>query len=238
MQALNVGLISVASTICIYFCYKFAMMEHSPLKTLWNRKIAGLKYCTNCGMVDTGNVNGKADDMVYFGKNPKLSRKLNTRKYVSFSKKDCNTRASLFQGTTQGGRIKPYKLKRFPRAICIGLPKAGTRAMLEYLKFHPKVAVNKKETAVFLYPPDKNGKWREYYLYIMPCSYADQITFEKNPNYASQRGKLIAERIYQFDPAMKLIFAVRNPIDRAMSHYIDYYVRTGRTHGKTFEVRI
>lgn len=49
----------------------------------------------------------------------------------------------------------------------------------------------------------------------MPFTSPGQITLEKSPAYFV--GKLVPKRVYEMNPRIKLIVAVRNPITRAVS---------------------
>ena len=126
--------------------------------------------------------------------------------------------------------------KRFPKVICIGLPKAGTTALLFFLRRHPHIAAFLGEVNFFTF--DKfYFKGLEHYLKKMPSSSPHQITFEKSPLYAvTKYGNKIMNRIHQFDPDIKLLFVVRNPIAKAMSAFQHFFVRLRKDKGKSFEV--
>lgn len=98
-----------------------------------------------------------------------------------------------------------------PNFIICGTQKGGTRALLQFLKQHPDIYMHPDEINFFSWHYNKGNKWYE--------SHFDKNVFvgEKSPSYM-----LIpeaAERIYQYAPNMKLIFCLRNPVDRAYSHY-------------------
>lgn len=57
----------------------------------------------------------------------------------------------------------------------------------------------------------------------MPYSLENQITVEKTPNYFVDWE--VPERIYNFNSSIKLILIVRNPIDRAVSDYVQLKVK-------------
>ena len=99
------------------------------------------------------------------------------------------------------------------------------------------MATVKKELKFFVSDTNFNGGLKAY-LDQMPCSTMDQITMEKSPEYVGWWRKETPQRIYDFDPAVKLLFAVRNPIDRAVSEYLHFWVNQGRGKGKSFEVII
>uniref|UniRef100_A0A7I4YKT2 Sulfotransfer_1 domain-containing protein n=1 Tax=Haemonchus contortus TaxID=6289 RepID=A0A7I4YKT2_HAECO len=104
--------------------------------------------------------------------------------------------------------------KSFPTAIIVGVKKAGTRALLEFLRINPNIRAPGPEVHFF----DKNyHKGLEWYREKMPLSKGSQLTIEKSPAYFHSR--TAAERIRALNPAMKIIVVVRNPVMRAISDY-------------------
>uniref|UniRef100_A0A915JR15 Sulfotransferase domain-containing protein n=1 Tax=Romanomermis culicivorax TaxID=13658 RepID=A0A915JR15_ROMCU len=104
--------------------------------------------------------------------------------------------------------------KRLPNAIIIGVKKAGTRALLEYLKLNPDIRSPAPEIHFF----DKYYfKGMEWYRYQMAPTWPWQITIEKTPSYFVT--KKAPSRIFSMNPLIKLILVVRNPVTRAISDY-------------------
>ncbi|CAJ0938015.1 unnamed protein product, partial [Mesorhabditis belari] len=107
-----------------------------------------------------------------------------------------------------------HKEKRFPSAIIIGVKKAGTRALLEFLRLNQKIHAPGPEVHFF----DKNyEKGLEWYRNQMPETTWNEVTIEKSPAYFVS--KSAPERIRQMNPKMKLIVVVRDPVTRAISDY-------------------
>ncbi|XP_052806705.1 heparan sulfate glucosamine 3-O-sulfotransferase 1-like [Mya arenaria] len=68
---------------------------------------------------------------------------------------------------------------------------------------------------------NENGNFKrpsdlDLYREIMPCSYSNQITMEKSPLYFFS--KFAAERIKALDANIKLVFIVKEPVERILSH--------------------
>ena len=104
-----------------------------------------------------------------------------------------------------------------PNFIIIGQPKCGTSSLYSYLIQHPQILpAIEKEINFWNYHLDKGIDW---YLAHFPAvsSEQDLITGEATPNYLSS--KEIALSLFQEFPHMKLIVLLRNPVDRAISHY-------------------
>lgn len=123
------------------------------------------------------------------------------------------------------GRSKHIEQKRLPNAIIIGVKKGGTRALLEFLKIHPKIKACPWE--VHFFDTDKNYELGlDWYREQMPESYKGDITVEKTPAYFV-RDK-VPQRVYRMSKSVKLIAIVRNPVERAISDYVQV---THRRHG-------
>ena len=122
------------------------------------------------------------------------------------------------------------KKQRHPTVIILGVKKAGTRALLDILRMHPKVVGAIEEIYFF------NGHYHkglEWYREQMPLSLPDQITIEKSPTYFSSTEKVATvERIYRFSKVLsgelKLLAVIRDPTQRAISDYTDIKVRLKR----------
>jgi hypothetical protein len=102
-----------------------------------------------------------------------------------------------------------------PNFLICGAPKAGTTALYEILKQHPDVYMSEvKETDFFQHSYDKGMAWYES-LFL---NYAGQKAIgEASPG--NMIHPLAAERIAHHIPDAKLIFMLRNPIERAYSQY-------------------
>ena len=100
--------------------------------------------------------------------------------------------------------------------IIVGVMKSGTTTLANYLFLHPQIAIPECEVGYFANDKYQKGKeWYESFIskYITPQT---KIAGEKTPySYLSYT----AERIYQYNPEMKLIWILRNPVDRAYSNY-------------------
>ena len=110
--------------------------------------------------------------------------------------------------------------RRLPQCLIIGTRKAGTRALLSFLDLHPQIRVAKNE--VHFFDDDENYEMgMEWYRKKMPFTYPDQITMEKTPAYFSC--DYVPERVYKMNSTVKLLLIVRDPIDRAMSDYLQIH---------------
>lgn len=107
--------------------------------------------------------------------------------------------------------------QRLPQCLIIGTKKAGTGAMVQFLKLHPNVVVGDKELNFFDYENNFNQGF-DYYRKLMPPSYEGQITMEKTSNYF--HNKDTEWRVHSMNSSIKLLLLVREPIARTVSDYL------------------
>lgn len=122
--------------------------------------------------------------------------------------------------TTITGTFHNGLQKRFPQAIIIGVKKGGTKALLTMLNSHPDVVTARGEVHFF----DRNESFEQgvdWYIDRMPLSTARQTTVEKSPSYFIT--PYVPRRIHQVSPNLKLLLIVRNPIERALSDYLQLF---------------
>ena len=128
------------------------------------------------------------------------------------------------RSTNRKAKVHQDLKRRLPECLIIGVMKAGTDALLSYLKIHPRLAVHPVEARFF--DVDANyAKGLEHYRTQMPYSYPDQITIEKTPYYFTTDS--VPKRIKQFNKNIKLIVTLRNPVTRVISHFAHF-----KSHGK------
>lgn len=104
------------------------------------------------------------------------------------------------------------KKKHKPDFLIIGTQKGGTTTLYDLITQHPEInAAKKKEVHYFDLNFHRSLRW--YHSFF---SYG-KITGEASPYYLFH--PLVPERIKSIFPEIKLIVILRNPIDRAFSHY-------------------
>ena len=110
----------------------------------------------------------------------------------------------------------PERVQRKPDFIIIGAKKGGTRALIEFLKLHPKIKAAGKEIHYF---NNRSGEFGnlDWYLSKMPFVTEDQLATEKTPGYFHT--KEVPARIKAMDPNVKLLLILRDPAKRLVSDY-------------------
>ena len=104
-----------------------------------------------------------------------------------------------------------------PHFIIIGVQKGGTNSLYHYLCKHPQiVAATQKEIHFFTLNYEQGLNW--YQSQFPPDADGKQIlTGEGSPYYLFH--PLVPQRLYESFPNTRLIVLLRNPVDRAISHY-------------------
>ena len=105
-----------------------------------------------------------------------------------------------------------------PNLIVIGAAKAGTTSLHEYLAKHPEIAMSRRKELDF-FVPDKNPgyglDWYERQFDDAP------VRGESSPSYSVHPVRPgVPGRIHAVVPDVKLIYVVRDPIERIVSHYV------------------
>ena len=104
--------------------------------------------------------------------------------------------------------------------MCIGAVKSATTSLFQILKQHPLISVSSFKEPHFFDNSDNYKKGKEWYLknYFSNID-SSQVIGEFTPTYLSSN--LSPKRISEtFGTNIKLIVILRNPIDRAYSHYL------------------
>lgn len=101
--------------------------------------------------------------------------------------------------------------------IVLGAAKAGTSWVHSCLEEHPDIFVpREKELHFFSYPENyyQGIDWYESFFQTRDCQSA---VGEVCPSYLTEDS--VAQKIYDYNPNIKLIAILRSPIERAYSHY-------------------
>lgn len=135
-----------------------------------------------------------------------------------------------------------------PTFLIIGTMKGGTTSLHRYLRQHPEVFMpERKELNFFLdeyagppIDPPEERNWSRgitWYEYQFADAEHERAVGEASANYSrypTYPG--VAERIAKVAPETKLIYLMRNPIDRVFSHYLHDFAN-GREQ-RPFEIAV
>ena len=113
-------------------------------------------------------------------------------------------------------------LRPLPDFLILGAQKAGTTALYAYLRWHPEITgPSFKEVSFFDRHYAKGERWYRAHMPVRRRS----LVGEASPSYLLH--PLAPERVAGMLPGARLIALVRNPVDRAFSHY-QHEVALGR----------
>jgi Sulfotransferase domain len=123
-------------------------------------------------------------------------------------------------------RLLTAPLRGMPSALVIGAQRSGTTSLFNYLVRHPDVLSPMGKEIHYFDFHYRSGL--RYYRGRFPYSYRlrrGALTLDATPYYLIH--PLAPERAARLLPGVKLIASLRNPVDRAFSHY-QHEVRGGR----------
>jgi tetratricopeptide (TPR) repeat protein len=129
-------------------------------------------------------------------------------------------------------------LSRSPDFLIIGSHKGGTTSLFHYLSKHPQVlpTVN-KEIDFFSFYFNRGNAWYLSHFPKLPNA-LDFLVGEASPSYLNFPD--VPQRVAQLLPNTKLIVLLRNPINRAISHYYHWVRQYGekRTLAQAIDAEI
>jgi Sulfotransferase domain len=126
------------------------------------------------------------------------------------------------------------KTTYLPNLVTIGAMKCGTTSLHEYLSYHPQIFMSDRKELDFFVEKFNWSKGVDWYRSNFNAS-AD-ILGESSPNYTKcHLFEKVPDRMYRIIPEAKLIYVVRDPISRLVSHYI-HAVARGRENRSIDEI--
>lgn len=124
-------------------------------------------------------------------------------------------------------------MRGLPDFLVIGAQRCGTSSLYKWLEHHPDVVASlRKETEFFSFRTTRGLDWyrghfpsrRRRTLHRMRRG-RDPLVFEATPNYLFHPD--VPARAHAVVPDARLVVLLRNPVDRAYSHY-RHMVRHGK----------
>lgn len=149
---------------------------------------------------------------------------------------ECPIPFGIKQETIENMTTGKLDTHQYPHFIIVGAPKAGTTSLFKYLNQHPQVYFPKRKEPMFFCDYDANfagpsADWYNANMINEPESYlsmfadADEhkVTGEASTDYLSCPNAAV--RIKNWNPDIKIIIILRNPIDRAYSEHMNLVSR-------------
>ena len=106
--------------------------------------------------------------------------------------------------------------------MIIGTQKGGTKALYQFLRQHPEIGMSSRKEVHLFDAPEYSGDWtpeqidERYRPFFEHCPDA-RIRGEATPIYLYFPE--IAGELARYHPQLKLIVLLRDPVERAISHY-------------------
>jgi hypothetical protein len=131
-------------------------------------------------------------------------------------------------------------LRKFPNLFIIGAMKAGTSSLHEYLRLHPEIFMSGfKEPQYFAPHRTRQGLgWGQGNAYPEPgigwylrlFEHAGDVKYAGESSVSYTAAPWVTgcdRRIHDFNPGARLIYLLRDPVERTVSHYW-HFVADGR----------
>jgi hypothetical protein len=115
-----------------------------------------------------------------------------------------------------------------PNLLVIGAAKAGTTSLYHYLRAHPDIFMSEKKELSFFVDDYNWGRGLSWYERQFDAADGAKIRGEASPRYTVYpEYPDVPRRIRDSLPDVRLIYSLRQPIDRMRAHYLDR-----RNHGR------
>lgn len=112
--------------------------------------------------------------------------------------------------------------KRLPDFITIGSQKGGTTSLHYYLSLHPEIYVSREKELDFFIEKRNWHKGVDWYSSNFDTD--AKLCGEVSPNYTYYpKFKDVARKIHSIVPETKLIYVLRDPVQRSVSEYLHMY---------------
>lgn len=119
-------------------------------------------------------------------------------------------------------------ITKIPNLFIGGVQKSGTTSLHYFLSKHSDIFIPKIPEELHFFDIDENySKGLDWYMACFSQWQGEPIIAQTSPLYIYQ--PQVPARIQAFNPEAKFIFILRNPVDRAYSHYWNS-IRYGYEH--------
>ena len=107
-----------------------------------------------------------------------------------------------------------------PNLFIIGAMKSGTTSLHNYLDMHPEIAMSEEKEPGYFVEELSLQRGEDWYTSLFESDAQYRYRGESSTHYTKlplYQG--VAERIFRFAPDARLIYVMRDPFERAVSHY-------------------
>jgi hypothetical protein len=111
-----------------------------------------------------------------------------------------------------------------PNLVIIGAMKSGTSGLHYYLSLHPQISMSSTKELDFFVLEKNWSKGIDWYESNFISTGETRILGESSPNYTKCHCfSGVAERMHSIVPEARLIYILRDPVERIVSHYLHSY---------------
>ena len=124
-------------------------------------------------------------------------------------------------GVMQRQELEHATVPRLASFVIGGTEKAGTTSVFDHLSAHPQVCTSSiKETDFFRhgYTGEPAADARRYGSYFAHCNPRTRVLVEASPGYLGEAA-MVAPRVRALVPNVKMLFILRDPVERLYSSY-------------------
>lgn len=127
------------------------------------------------------------------------------------------------------GEARRESLDRLPDFFIIGAMRCSTTSLYRYLDKHPEIGLSRdKETDFFISKREFSRGFDWYVRQFQGVAASARVLGEASPNYSKcNEFPGVAERISRHVPDARLIYIVRDPVERFVSQYL-HQVNSGQ----------
>lgn len=113
-----------------------------------------------------------------------------------------------------------------PDIALIGAAKTGSTSLAKVLNLHPDICLGKLKEPEFFSDPEKLKKGIENYKFNFAHAKSHQLTLDASTSYSKYpQYPDVVKYLYKYSPKVKIIYIMRNPVERAYSHYVHRYTK-------------
>lgn len=110
--------------------------------------------------------------------------------------------------------------RRKPNLFVIGAMKSGTTSLHEYLDTHPQISMSTQKEPAFFAKEFTLNRGEDWYLSLFSQDSQYKYLGESSTQYTRlPLFEGVPQRLYEFNPNARLIYIMRNPLERVISHY-------------------
>ncbi len=122
--------------------------------------------------------------------------------------------------TTPDEQLRTVSRPPIPNLFIIGAMKSGTTSLHQYLSSHPRIFMSEPKEPGYFVEELTWSRGKDWYLSLFADAGDAAVVGESSTHYTklpTYRG--VPERIQRFSSDARFVYVMRDPVERAVSHY-------------------